>query len=110
MIRLTVLYNLAPHINEEEFLSWRLGDHQKENSSSPGVLRTDFAITKEAWPPGTPPRYRFMTTADWPDMETFRAAFYEPGMQESMLKNLDTLGDPVFLVSEILVSNESSNA
>ncbi len=107
MIRLTVLYNLAAHVNEEEFVKWRLGDHQRENATQPGVLRTDFAIAQDAWPPGTPPRYRYMTTADWPDMETFRAAFYAPAMQASLYKNIDMLADPVFLISEIMTSSET---
>lgn len=102
MVRLTVLYNLAPDQNEEEFLAWRLGEHQQENASQPGVLRTDFAQVVGAWPDGAPQPWRFMTTAEWPDMESFRAAFYEPGLQAEMFKSLPMLANPVYLVTEIL--------
>ncbi len=71
MIRLTVLYNLAADQDEEAFLNWRLGEHQQENASQPGVLYTDFALVQGAWPDGAPVPYRFMTIADWPDMESF---------------------------------------
>lgn len=68
MVRLTVLYNLAPGQDEQEFLRWRLGTHQHENATQPGVLRTDFGMAVHAWPADTTPPYRFMTTAEWPDM------------------------------------------
>lgn len=106
MVRLTVLYNLAPDQKEEEFLAWRLGAHQAENASQPGVLRTDFAQVVGSWPDGASQPWRFMTTADWPDMETFRAAFYESGMQAEMFNNLSLLAEPVFLVTEILASED----
>lgn len=109
MIRLTVLYNLADHVNEEEFLEWRLGEHQQANMSSPGVLRSDFSrIDALALGQGEPP-HRFMTTADWPDMESFRAAFYTPEMQASLQESLRMLKDPLFLISEVLVQESVSS-
>lgn len=112
MIRLTVMYSLADHVNEEEFLEWRLGEHQEDNMSSPGVIRSDFSrIDSLAIDPtdrGTPPQ-RFMTTADWPDMESFRAAFYAPEMQESIQNSMHMLKDPLFLVSEVLVNETTSD-
>lgn len=102
MVRLTVLYNLAPGQDETEFLKWRLGTHQHENAAQPGVLRTDFGMAVHAWPEGSPLAYRFMTTAEWPDMESFRAAFYSPEQQADLLKNRPTLGDALFFVTEIL--------
>lgn len=107
MIRLTVLYNLAPDQNESDFLAWRLGEHQHENATQPGVLYTDFAVAVGAWPDGSPVPYRFMTTADWPDMESFRAAFYSPEQQADLLKNRPMLGDALFLVTEILASTDT---
>ncbi|MFN8455976.1 MAG: hypothetical protein U0401_15140 [Anaerolineae bacterium] len=105
MIRLTVLYNLQPYVDEEEFLHWRLTEHQQANAAIPGVIRTDFGRIDEAWPPGARPPYRFMTTADWPDMESFKAGFYDPEVQAGLQKNLELLSDPVFLISEILTSD-----
>lgn len=108
MIRLTVLYNLAPDQDEETFLRWRLGEHQHENATQPGVVRTDFGMAVGVWPDGSPIPYRFMTTADWPDMESFRAAFYSPQQQADLIKNRHMLTDAVFLVTEILTSTETS--
>lgn len=103
MIRLTVMYNLADGVSEDDFLEWRLGDHQAENMSAPGVVRSDFARVEANALDDAPPTHRFVTTAEWPDMESFRRAFYAPEMQESIQKSLHMLQDPVFLVSEILV-------
>ncbi len=103
MIRLTVLYNLQPHIDEDEFLEWRLTAHQKANMSIPGVIRSDFARIGQGWPDDARPPYRFMTTADWPDMESFQNAFYNPAYQENLQENIKKLADPVFLISEILI-------
>ena len=106
MIRLTVLYNLQPDIDEEHFLEWRLTEHQQSNSSAEGVVRTDFSRNTLAWPPDTVPRYRFMTTAEWPDMKSFEEAFYEPIFQAKLKKNLKMLRDPVFLIGDVLANSE----
>lgn len=42
MIRLTALYNLSAHIDEDEFLRWRLTEHQNSNMQIEGVVRADF--------------------------------------------------------------------
>ena len=109
MIRLTVLYNLQPDIDEERFLEWRLTEHQQSNSSAEGVVHTDFSLNTLAWPPDTVPRYRFMTTAEWPDMKSFEEAFYEPSFQAALQKNLKKLRDPVFLIGNVLANSESEN-
>jgi hypothetical protein len=104
MIRLTVLYNLQPYVDEDEFLQWRLTDHQEENMSIPGVIRSDFARVNQGWPREANAPYRFMTTADWPDQATFESAFFDPAYQENLQKNLKMLKDPIFLISEILIN------
>lgn len=104
MIRLTVLYNLQPYVDETEFLEWRLTDHQKNNMAVQGVTRSDFAQITEAYPNESQPPYRFMTTADWPDTESFRSDFYDEEYQVSLRENLKMLKDPLFLVSEILIN------
>jgi hypothetical protein len=106
MVRLTVLYNLPPGADEEAFLAWRLGEHQRNNASRPGVLRTDFAVVESAWPRGAKPRHRFVTIAEWPDRETFEAAFYDPEALARFEENLKLLDDPVFLIGEVLASSE----
>jgi hypothetical protein len=108
MVRLTVLYNLQPYVDEAEFLEWRLNDHQKENMGTPGVLRSDFCRLEKGWPDGNPPAYRFMTTADWPDMESFERAFYDPAYQESLQENLKLLREPVFFIGELLAQESNS--
>ena len=111
MIRLTVLYNLQPSLAEDQFLEWRLGPHQKNNMSQPGVLRSTFSIVDATYPPNNRPEYRFITTADWPDMESFKAAFYDPAYQESLQESLKMLKDPLFLISEIkLDANNQTEA
>ena len=108
MIRLTVLYNLPEGSDEEEFLRWRLGEHQQYNSGMPGVLRTDFARVDGSWAPGNihaQARYRFMTIAEWPDRESFEAAFYDPQTQADLENDSKRIPDCIFLISEILVSS-----
>jgi hypothetical protein len=108
MIRLTVLYNLPEGTDEAEFLRWRLGEHQESNASMPGVIRTDFARIDERWTPENPhaaPPHRFMTIAEWPDREAFENSFYDPEGLAELDEDLKKLADPVFLISEILVSS-----
>jgi hypothetical protein len=107
VIRLTVLYNLPAGTDEEEFLAWRLGEHQASNAAMPGVRYTDFARVVEGWPPGAPTPHRFMTTADWPDWESFQAAFYSPGAQAKLHEDVKRISDFVFYISEILVAEGS---
>jgi len=103
MIRLTVLYNLAPGSDEEEFLKWRLGEYRETNLEIEGVVRTDFGRIDEAWPEGTEAPYRFVATLDWPDMESFKKGFYDPQVQADLDEDLNRMSNPVFLISEILI-------
>jgi hypothetical protein len=107
VIRLTVLYNLPEGVDEEEFLAWRLGEHQASNAGMRGVHDTDFARVIEGWPPGTSPPHRFMTTVDWPDWETFRSAFYDPDAQKKLTEEVKRIRDSVFYITELLVSEGS---
>ena len=107
MIRLTVLYNLQPFVDEDEFLEWRLGKHQESNMSQPGVLRSTFSRSEATYPNEGKPTYRFITTADWPDMETFNTSFYDPDYQKYLKESLKLLKDPLFLISEIVLDVEN---
>lgn len=107
MIRLTVLYNLPEDMDEGEFLAWRLGEHQAENASMPGVIRTDFARIDETLPRGAKPRYRFMTIAEWPDRASFEASFYDPEAQAKLEEDSKRITDAIFLVSEILAEDRN---
>ena len=84
MIRLTVLYKLKPEVNESEFLKWRMTEHQVSNSNMFGVIDTTFTKINSAWPANQDSPYRFMTTIDWADMESFEKGFYEPEIQKKL--------------------------
>jgi hypothetical protein len=102
-IRLTVLYNLPPGSDEEEFLHWRLGEHQEQNAAAPGVIRTDFGRVDALWPGDDKPPYRFMTIADWPDRASFEAYFYDEAVQAELNQDSERISDSLMLISEILV-------
>jgi hypothetical protein len=100
MIRLTVMYNLPEGTDEAEFLKWRLGEHQAENESMPGLIRTDFARIYEGYPRELKPKHRFMTIAEFPDKETFEQAFWSPEGMADFEESLKRLSDYVFYISE----------
>ena len=110
MIRLTLLYNLPDDSDEAEFLKWRTGEHQRDNAAMSGVINTDFARIDEQWTlenPHAPAPYRFMTTVEWADRESFEQSFYA-STPEEWAANFKIMKDPIFLVSEILVSTENA--
>jgi hypothetical protein len=103
MVKLTVVYNLPPGADREEFLKWRTTTHQKENMAIPGVIKTDFYVIKSAWKKDQAP-FRYMTEAYFPDMETFEKTFYDPDYQAALAKSLERIADPLFLVSEEVIT------
>ena len=112
MIRMTLMYNLPDNADEAEFLRWRLGDHQEENAAMPGVIRTSFARITEQWTlenPHAPAPYRFMTVVEWADRETFEKSFYSES-DEDWQASLAIMKDPMFLITEVLVSTEVESA
>lgn len=104
MIRLTVLYNLPPGTDEDEFVEWRLNEHQLANASIPGVVETSFHRI-DTMLDGLSPPYRFMTTADWSTREAFEKGFYDPVVQTQLKKDLKRVSGALFLVSEVLKSD-----
>jgi len=105
MVKLTVMYNLPEGADHEEFIKWRTGKHQKENMEIPGVIRSDFYVIEESWKRERPP-YRYMTEVYWPDMASFRSAFFDPEYQKELAKSLERISDPLFLISEEVLSEE----
>ena len=103
MIKLTVIYNLPPGADHEEFLKWRTTDHQKENISMPGVIKSDFYIVKSAWKRDDVP-YCYMTESYFPDRETFEKSFFDPDYQTRLATSLERIADPLFLISEEVIS------
>ena len=103
MIKLTVVYNLPPGADHEEFIKWRTTTHQKSNMSLPGVIKSDFYVIKSAWQRDEAP-YRYMTEAYFPDMETFEKSFFDPDYQAGLAKALERIANPMFLISEEVLS------
>jgi EthD domain len=111
MIKVTVLYNLPPGTDEDEFVRWRTTTHHQSNISQPGVLKTDFyrIVGKPMIGPNQPASdsapYRFMTEAYWPDLETFEAAWNDPEAQAKLVPAVAKIADVLFLVSEEVQSH-----
>ena len=103
MVKLTVIYNLPPDADHEAFLKWRTTTHQEENASMPGLIKTDFYVVKRAWKQEKLP-YRDITEACFPDMETFEKSFFDPEYQAELAKSLELIADPIFLISDEIVS------
>lgn len=103
MVKLTVIYNLPPDADHEAFLKWRTTTHQEENASMPGLIKTDFYVVKRAWRSEKLP-YRYITEAYFPDMETFEKSFFDPEYQAGLAKSLELIADPIFLISDEVVS------
>ena len=106
MIKLTVLYNLPPGADHEEFIEWRTTTHQESNMSIPGVIKGDFYVIESAWKRDEAP-YRYMTEAYFPDMETFERSFFDPDYQAGLVKALERIDDPLFLISEEVLSESN---
>jgi uncharacterized protein (TIGR02118 family) len=106
MIKLTVVYNLPPGADHDEFIRWRTTTHQESNMSIPGIIKSDFYVIKRAWQMDETP-YRYITEAYFPDMETFETAFFDPDYQAELAKALERIADPLFLISEELISEAS---
>ena len=107
MIKLTVLYNLTPGADHEEFIKWRTTTHQKENMSLSGIIKSDFYIIQGTWQREQAP-YRYLTEAYFPDMETFENTFYDPEYQKRLAKSLELIADPLLLISEEVISETAA--
>lgn len=103
MVKLTVMYNLPPGADHEEFIKWRTTTHQKENMSLVGVIKSDFYIIRRAWKLDEKP-YSYLTEAYFPDMKTFEEIFFDPEYQTRLAKSLELIVDPLFIISEEVIS------
>lgn len=106
MIKVTVLYNLPPGTDEEEFVRWRTTVHHSANVARPGVIRSDFyrvigtPMVGPDRPASDAPPYRFMTESWWPDLESFRRSWEDPAEQARLIPAFARIADPLCLVSE----------
>jgi hypothetical protein len=115
MVKLTVIYTLPEGADHEAFLTWRTTEHQEENMDIPGVIKSDFYAVRNLYSHGNgaarearleeePLRYRYITEAYWPDMESFQTAFFDTGYQEKLMESLKKVANPLFIVSEEVLS------
>ena len=107
MVKLTVLYNLPPDADHDAFVRWRTTEHQQSNMAVPGVIKSDFYAVREVWQQEGRP-YRYMTEAYFPDMETFRKSFFDPEYQSELAVAIERIADPLFLISEEVLSETAS--
>jgi hypothetical protein len=103
MIKLTVIYTLPAGADHEEFLRWRTTEHQRDNMSMLGVIKSDFYVVNRGWPGAETP-YRYMTEAYFPDMATFEKAFFDPEYQVALAESLKRIAEPTFFISEEVLS------
>ena len=106
MIKITVLYNLPPGTDEDEFIRWRTTTHHEANISRPGVIRADFyriigtPLLGAARPASTNAPYRFITESYYDDYETFERSWNDPEEQARLMPAVDRITDSIFLISE----------
>lgn len=106
MIKVTVLYNLPPGTDEEEFLRWRTTTHHEANIARPGVLRSDFyrvigtPLIGSERPASTSAPYRFITESYFESLEAFRESWEDPAEQARLVPAVAKIADALFLVSE----------
>lgn len=98
MVKLTVLYNLPPDADHDEYVAWRTTTHQRENAAAPGVLKTDFYIAKPT--PFGDPKYRYVTEAYFGSMADLEAAIFNEASLVKLREDMQRITDSVFLVSE----------
>lgn len=108
MVKITVLYNLPPGSDAEEFLVWRTTEHQGDNAAMPGVVRTDFYRARPTQL--GEPVYQFITEVYFASMEDLNAAFFTPEAQAKLKKDLEWTHEPVFLISEEVVASADLSA
>ena len=106
MIKITVLYNLPPGTDEDEFIRWRTTSHHEANIARPGVIRSDFyritgtPLLGPDRPASTTAPYRFITESYYEDYETFERSWNDPDEQARLLPAVAKITDSIFLVSE----------
>lgn len=112
MVKVTVLYNLPPGTDEEEFLEWRMTAHHKANIARPGVMKSDFfrvtgtpRIGAER-PESSDAPYRFMTEAYYESETSFLESWNDPDEQARLVPAVAKIADSLFLISEELQSWE----
>jgi len=108
MVKVTVLYNLPPGTDEDEFVRWRTTEHDAANNAQPGVVRSEFSRVLgqphigDARPATDIAPYRFVTESWWESYESFLASWERPEEQARLVPAVAKIADALFLVSERL--------
>jgi hypothetical protein len=108
LIKLTVIYDLLPDADHDDFIARRTSTTQAANLAEPGVVKSDFYAIREGWPEKETP-YRYITEMYYTDMETFRRGFFDEQNQAALLEKGKTVGEIMFLISEEIQSEENPN-
>jgi len=103
MIKLTVMYNLPPEADPEEYLKCALQITKRKICLCRVSSKSDFYAVKSSWKRDDLP-YRYLTEAYYPDMETFEKSFFDPEYQVALAKSLERITDALFLISEEVIS------
>ena len=112
MVKVTVLYNLPPGADEDEFVRWRTTEHHASNIALPGVVRAEFSRVLgkprigDDHPSTTTAPYRFVTESWWESYESFLASWERPEEQARLVPAVAKIADALFLVSEVLQAYE----
>ncbi len=106
MVKLTVLYNLPEGADHEAFLKWRTTTHQQENASMPYVLKTDFYVARDTRM--GPAQRRYITEVYFASMEDLEKALFSDEGWARVQENLSRIADPVFLISEEVVTTDNT--
>jgi len=107
VVKLTVLYNLKDAVAVEDFLRWRTTEHQEDTMALPGIIKSDLYMAVDD-PDGNPPAYRFVSESYFPDRATLENLFYREETQEELRRTTSNITDVVFLISEEIVSSDTS--
>lgn len=78
----------------------------KKQHGDAGSNKERFLRNKKAWGKEPEP-YCYMTEAYYPNMETFEKSFFDPDYQERLAESLKRISDPLFLISEEIISGEN---
>lgn len=100
MFKVTVMYNLAPCVDHDAFVQWRMTEHQADNAAGEGVLRTDFYIAEDT--PLGEPKFRYITEVYYRTRDDLERDFLSDESQRKIAAWIDEhqLADFTAIVSE----------
>lgn len=82
MFKVTVMYNLSAGADHEEFMLWRMTEHQAHNAAGEGVVRTDFYVADNT--PLGAPKFRYITEVYYRTRDDLERDFLSPESQQKI--------------------------